>query len=512
MAGSVQIVSRRVVRPESASSSTVQEPEMMHLTPWDLRFITVEYIQKGILLPKPLAASGANKPVVDELASSLARALNRFYPLAGRLTVEAGDPGRLVISLCCNGEGAEFVHAVAPEVTTSDIAASLYVPPVVWSLFPCNGMLGMDAVLDSRPVLAAQVTELADGLFVAMSLNHGVADGTTFWHLFNTWSEIHRRRGSGGYELATPHPVLDRRFLFDACCPGVPIPLPFGKAEDMVRRPVYAPVAECFFHFSSDTVRKLKAKANAEMAGTISSLQSLLGHVWRAVCRARRLPPHRETRYTLLVGCRARVKGIPQAYAGNAVTLAFASSTVGEVEVKGLGWAAWLLNRAVASFDEATVRDGLASWADEPSFVYTGSSGGDEPASKVVTGSSPRFDVYGNDFGWGAPVAVRSGPGNKIDGKVTVYQGRGGGGSMALEVCLSHEALAGSSPTRSSWMLSPPSDDTFVLAVNLQSPLTAAQRACRLFLLSVRDRSNISEPATSTWTWTRECAVFSCFH
>jgi len=58
-----------------------------------------------------------------------------------------------------------------------------------------------------------------------------------------------------------------------------------------------------------------------------------------------------------------------------------------------------------------------------------------------VTGSSPRFDVYGNDFGWGRPLAVRSGSGNKVDGKVTVYEGRDGRGIMAREACLSPEAL-----------------------------------------------------------------------
>ena len=67
---------------------------------------------------------------------------------------------------------------------------------------------------------------------------------------------------------------------------------------------------------------------------------------------------------------------------------------------------------------------------------------GEDGATAVATGSSPRFDVYGNDFGWGRPVAVRSGAGNKMDGKVTVYEGRGGAGSMALEVCLSARALA----------------------------------------------------------------------
>ena len=67
---------------------------------------------------------------------------------------------------------------------------------------------------------------------------------------------------------------------------------------------------------------------------------------------------------------------------------------------------------------------------------------GAEAPALLVTGSSPRFDVFGNDFGWGAPVAVRSGAGNKMGGKVTVYEGGCGAGSMALEVCLAPGALA----------------------------------------------------------------------
>ena len=114
------------------------------------------------------------------------------------------------------------------------------------------------------------------------------------------------------------------------------------------------------------------------------------------------------------------MKGIPQEYMGNAVTLGTAKSTVGHVLDKGLGWAAWLLNSVVASFDEAQVRGDLASWAREPKLVHARPS---RNPAYTVTGSSPRFDVYGNDFGWGRPVAVRSGAGNKLDGKATVYEG-----------------------------------------------------------------------------------------
>ena len=59
----------------------------------------------------------------------------------------------------------------------------------------------------------------------------------------------------------------------------------------------------------------------------------------------------------------------------------------------------------------------------------------------MVASGSPELDVYGNDFGWGLPVAVRSGAGNKVDGLVSVYEGSDDGG-MELEVCLAPGALA----------------------------------------------------------------------
>jgi len=58
----------------------------------------------------------------------------------------------------------------------------------------------------------------------------------------------------------------------------------------------------------------------------------------------------------------------------------------------------------------------------------------------LSTSSSPRFDVYGNDFGWGKPVAVRSGGSNKYNGKLTVFAGAEEG-SIDVEVCLSYEVL-----------------------------------------------------------------------
>lgn len=448
----VHVVSRRMVRPftppppppvvnGNGCNRPKEETEVIHLAPWDLRLLSIDYIQKGILLPKPPSEGDDNDlHLVNALRSSFARALRLFYPFAGRLTSEErADDGTVSVFLRCTGEGAEFVHAVAPEVAAADIVSSLYTPPVVWKFYPLALVLGADAAIERLPVLAAQVTVLADSVFIGMTLNHSVGDGTAFWHFFNTWSEINRATG-GGADLSTPPPVFGRWFP-EAC--QVPIPLPFRRLEDIVRRFERTEVKECFFTFSAASVRKLKARANDEMAGsataTISSLQSVLAHLWRAVCRARRLPPEHGTFYSVVVGCRGRVDGVPPGYVGNAMVFGRAEATAGEIEEKGLGWTAWLLNRAVASFDEAAVRESLERWVGEPDFTYMDnlSSAG----TALVTGSSPRFDVFGNDFGWGKPLAVRSGSGNKADGKATVFEGPERGGSISLEVCIAPDAL-----------------------------------------------------------------------
>ncbi|KAH0988465.1 hypothetical protein GBA52_015642 [Prunus armeniaca] len=58
----------------------------------------------------------------------------------------------------------------------------------------------------------------------------------------------------------------------------------------------------------------------------------------------------------------------------------------------------------------------------------------------VMMGSSPWFNMYGNEFGMGKALALRSGYANKFSGKVSSYQG-GERGSIDLEVCLVPDAM-----------------------------------------------------------------------
>ncbi|XBI51390.1 hypothetical protein VPH35_033902 [Triticum aestivum] len=83
--------------------------------------------------------------------------------------------------------------------------------------------------------------------------------------------------------------------------------------------------------------------------------------------------PGQETTCSLSVGCRTLVKGMPQGYVGNASAGAVGRADADEILGEGrLGRAAWLLNRAVAAVDEASVRTELAAWPANHSFKYLG--------------------------------------------------------------------------------------------------------------------------------------------
>ncbi|KAI9071040.1 hypothetical protein K1719_046995 [Acacia pycnantha] len=102
----------------------------------------------------------------------------------------------------------------------------MYVPCIVTSFCPLNGSKNYEGT--SKPLLAVQVTDLVDGIFIGCTINHSVVDGSSFWHFFNSWAEISR---------GTPT-------LYDI----IPQPPP-----------------NRVFHFTRENIVELKAKANAEV-------------------------------------------------------------------------------------------------------------------------------------------------------------------------------------------------------------------------------------------------------
>lgn len=164
----------------------------------------------------------------------------------------------------------------------------------------------------------------------------------------------------------------------------------------------------------------------------------LLSHVWRCVVRSKKLDPQEDFCYILSIGVRPRmIPPLEEDYFGNASMIGGVTMKAGEILECGIGKVALELNKMIMSHSDEKIRDYYECWLRMPKIfgidVLTG-------GNTLGTSSSPRFDVYGNDFGWGKPVGVRCGGANKNNGKITVFAGVEEG-SIDVEVCLSYEIL-----------------------------------------------------------------------
>ncbi|CAH9089098.1 unnamed protein product [Cuscuta europaea] len=410
------------------------------LTPWDLQFLPIGPIQKGLLFHKPIPHQQQQlfkSKFILHLKTSLSSTLDFFPPLAGRLASETtSNDGEndnnisTVVFVECNNAGVEFVEAKAAGLTVAAILdpSNDDVSKIIRSFFPLNSTRNSDGIY--KPLLGVQVTELLDGYFIGCTLNHALADGGSFWNFFRSWSELSRdcRR------QISKTPILERWFPDNTTCP---IRLPPSPLDVSAFTPPPS-LPETVFRLSKENIAKLKNRANSEMGVTenpISSLMSHLAHLWRSVTRARNLRSDEDVHIMIIVGARPRMS-LPEGYWGNAAFFEVVTEKAGEVLEKGLGWAAWRMKEAVQKYTKEEIVNRYMSWVKSPVLHRMKSF----PANMLGISSSPRFDVYGTDFGWGKPVAVRSGMANKIEGKVTLFAGPEEG-SVDMELCLHHGTL-----------------------------------------------------------------------
>ncbi|XP_027102872.1 uncharacterized acetyltransferase At3g50280-like [Coffea arabica] len=480
----VQYLSECFIRPKYTPEESKQP---VYLAPWDVVAVFMHYMQKGFVFAKSLAFDTDENQIqefVQKLKESLSITLVHFYPLAGRLATQKKEenPSDLAFYIdCSKGPGARFIHA-SLDLTIDDITSPTDIPRIVGSLFDHGRSVNYAG--HTKSLLTIQITELIDGIFIGCSMNHMVGDGTSLWHFLDSWSEIFKAEGRTS-AISRP-PVHDRWFPRGPHDPFLRLPfihhddhqviisrdkantwldaitavsrtpahdgLPSqGQHDPLLSHLLRArddqviisiddgdndTIRERIFHFSSESVAKIKAKANAERnTNEISSLQALSAHLWRCITRARNFPLDRQTAFFTIMNVRSRlVPPMSQDCFGNYLEPAMATTGCGELLEQGLGWAAWLLHQAVINHSNEWIN----SWLQTPILPRRA----DEPdPNTVLLGGSPRFNMYGTEFGLGKPVAIRNGSGNKFDGKLIVSPGAEGGGSMDFEICLVPHAM-----------------------------------------------------------------------
>ncbi|KAI3975598.1 hypothetical protein MKX01_017511 [Papaver californicum] len=422
----VRRVSTTKVRPASYIDEPTGNHRRIDLNPWDLLFLRNTYMQKGLLFTKQ-HEEGINDGSMDDMISHLKASFN--------------------------SEGVEFVHATA-DISVEDVVSPTYVPQsLIDLLFILNGVPNYEG--QSHPLLSVQVTELHDGaIFVGCSANHSICDGTSFWHFINSWSDI--ARSSDSRTSCTP-PVFERYFIKETDCP---IRLPFSFTDELsaVRdttntevSPLEGLVERCF-RFTKASIAALKSRANSEIISktkqnkVISSLQAMLAHVWTAVVRSRsclndNYDVSRTLVVVLLMNTRTKVMPpLPETYFGNSIAWGLETPKEGELLEKGFGFLASLLKEVVNSHNFEKSRSFLESWIEKPLIPEPSDASTGIFSSMVMARSSQWFNMYGNDFGWGRPIAIKTGKNGKSYGITTVSPGPVEG-SVDIEICLPVEVF-----------------------------------------------------------------------
>jgi len=151
------------------------------------------------------------------------------------------------------------------------------VPDFMSHFFPSIDVKSIHGL--SEPLLALQVTELKDGVFISFGYNHMVADGASIWNFFNTWSKICSNEYDHQKNLK---PLVLRGWFLDKI--EYPIHIPASEADAPTSDEIsQMPTSkERVFHFTKKNISELKTKANGETGSSdliISSLQALSAHL-----------------------------------------------------------------------------------------------------------------------------------------------------------------------------------------------------------------------------------------
>ncbi|KAI3986493.1 hypothetical protein MKX01_037775 [Papaver californicum] len=132
---------------------------------------------------------------------------------------------------------------------------------------------------------------------------------------------------------------------------------------------------------------------------------------------------------------------LPETYFGSSLAWGLVTLKEGELVKSGSsGFLASLLKEMVNSNNFEKSRSFIESWIEKPFILGHGDDLPGIFSNMLLARSSRWFNLYGNDFGWGRPVAIKTGANGKSYG-ITIISPGAVGGSVDIEIFLPIEVF-----------------------------------------------------------------------
>ncbi|KAF7144611.1 hypothetical protein RHSIM_Rhsim04G0138900 [Rhododendron simsii] len=424
----------RVPPMPPSSNSTAQTS--LPLTFFDIFWLRLRPSQRIFFYEFPVSKTTLIDTILPQLKHSLSVTLLHYLPLAGNLTWPLDSDKPIVqynegdtVSLTV-GESEDNFNHISRNGFHEVEKAHYYLPYLL-------------ASKTGVPVLALQVTFFPNaGFSIGHAAHHAVFDGKSITMFMHSWASICRH---GGDSTLTPEltPFYDRTIVND----------PF----DIEKSYIHGWLAHEGPNNRSLEIRDTKAQEDA-MLGTFKLTQANIesikkwveakwqekhlekptfhpstfavtsAYAWVCLIKTRKLTTKNVHLY-ISVDCRARLEPpIPSTYFGNCTTGCVIGVDTNKLkEDDGVAIAARAIVEAVGG-----LHDGVLKGAKEliPNLLSIQKEGG----FLISVASSPRFEVYKIDFGWGRPEKVEMLIENS--GALSLSDSRDGNGGVEIGIVL----------------------------------------------------------------------------
>ncbi|KAL6570056.1 hypothetical protein OROMI_014570 [Orobanche minor] len=393
-----------LVPPPAGGAAELSAP----LSFFDVIWLHFHPIRRLLFYNHPCSETHFLETLVPKLKQSLSLALKHYLPLSGNLLYPLNTDESKPVFRYVSGDSVPLAVAVSVGDFDELVGNHARDADQYYDFVPDMPRVREEPDYKIVPILALQVTLFPDrGLCIGFANHHSIGDASSIFSFMKTWSSLCTKLDEKNDEfLPTTWPVFDRSIIKDPI--GVDS-IFWKKMREIPFKPSSFPLptnrVRATYTLNQADIKKLKDMVLGKKPGLVqvSSFVVTVSYAWTCLLKSgdrigEQSVDGKETEmFAFAVDVRGRIDPpVPGNYFGNC--LGFGMAKFEHKEVAG--------DEGFATAAEAIAED-IRNRVNNKDEVLKGvenwMSGWDElfKIKAVGVSGSPRFDLYGVDFGWG---------------------------------------------------------------------------------------------------------------